>query len=321
MVRSNTIYLSDNILEINDFENTYSSIQNNIWNLDIGLRSIVHMYLDTDYSNPENPNNLSDLLDIKDYAFFRLHTTLTQYGFLLQIIERYTVVFNQINNRGLSKEDLRREHRRFFNIGGIEVASIVDSTIFNLTSYFDYLSHYICYLFLKNKQTTVYWPKFVNKSRNSKDFPNINLFKNVVPGINKTVVNRLYDFRSDLIHNKMMHYRFGIIDKAQNNEVCIKSIIPEKLTKQFSHILSTDQKNISTIYFIAMLFKQTFDVTESILDELKNEFIGKSLFNRGIMKEKMIAVHVHVKTRTMRLGYMDEWEDYKSKREQIPVIL
>ncbi len=290
-------------LDIESAKSSYAFISAQISRAELGLRAICQMYLDE--TGGKIPAN--DIYILKQSIYFRSLTSLTQYKFLFETIDRHT----QYIRREIKNDDqaITKLSFRF----SIEATSVIDNVIFNITSAFDYLAHYISYFLVKNKSKTFYWTqliKYVNDEKNQVDHD----IKNTIRAVDNTLTRRLYDFRSDLIHNKLTHYRLSLRLNASNDSIKILSYIPDNLKRKFKTILKNDsQAQITTAFFIESIYRSFFKSIEQILDAFYQYFQKHSQYVENMQSgKKLLLVYLDPNTNMAKPMYKILWSAYKS---------
>lgn len=156
-----------------------------------------------------------------------------------------------------------------------EISSIFDSILYHLVSVFDYLAtltNYICGQ-KKNKQDTLKWTSLAAGCRkNDNHFGQLSISQ-TIKSVDNKFVNKLYHYRSILIHHTAHYNRHSFTFLLGQEEKCIARFIAnETFIKQFHDLKSISENNMITTKFATfwILNESIKNVTE-VLFALKSE--------------------------------------------------
>lgn len=299
------------IKDIGNRSNSYSEITKELWRSEHGIRAICVMYDE----HSKDKNSHENIVVLKENIQYRLFSAAHQYLILLRELgegERYL------------SELKRKETHITYPFGNphidkveLEISSIFDSIIFHLSSVFDYLSHFICYICHNNKSNTFYWTSLANSARGTGNEISQLEMKTVIVSVDKKFVGKLYDYRSRLIHNKRDKHRFmAAIDLQSNHKIKIlASAIAKKHFNMSAHLKEDEEPTI--VFMASQILKNSFDMIEELLDGLLIEIKKTSVFWENLRvhpkKGSLPLLSYDPKTRTAKPISEGLWEEYKKK--------
>lgn len=300
-------------LDIQDRQQSLDTLNKLIIRTELGLRAVSIMY--DEHSDDQFAKD--NIYRLKDNIFYRLRLILIQYRILLQEFYKDEHYLNELNEK---------EPAALFTNGfnphvhstTLDIASVFDGIIFQMVSVFDYFSHYISYIILKNKQNTLYWTKLAKASYGKDNEISKLEIKEIIKSADNKFVGRLYDYRSNLIHNKL-DSPISIINIPMGNtgRVVLKISISEILQKKFkSYFSDTNIKNITVIYFTDFLMKETLNTIELILSGLVSEIKAQSHYSQNLAsKTKLMLGYADPNSKSFMTISDKFWDDYLNKKE------
>jgi len=308
------------IVNIDQRSAGYEKIRELVWNAEAGIRAIWIMY--DEHSTDKNSKKNVQIL--KDNIHYRLLATTHQYLLMLRelnLAENRLHHMYKKNPKLLTAFPMGNPH---FKQIEIELSSIFDNIIFQLSSVFDYLSHMICYISRTNKSKTLYWTRLAKLCRGkTTDFEGEKV-REVVDKVDRNYVGKLYDYRSRLLHNRRDEHQFMTtieFDKEKSFDFNIKILSSTTSQKHFKIIKEEiGDKSPTILYMSSFLLKKSFDVIEEILTEVKNEIKSKSNFHNNLMNPKdkkgLVLVIRDPKTNTVKPVSDDIWGEYMEGRKK-----
>ena len=312
--------VKEEIANIDDRSADHKIVNSLVWNAEAGIRAIWLMYDDhsTDKNSKEN------VFILKENMQYRLFATTHQ----------YLLMIRELNLAELRLHEMHKQDPQMFNafpLGNphydqieVELSSIFDNIIFNLSSVFDYLSHMICYISRTDKSKTLYWTKLAKLCRDYKtDFEGQKV-REIIDVVDRSFVGKLYDYRSRLLHNKRDKHQFTTTVSFSNQksfEFDIKILSSNTSRQHFKVIKELIGEKTPTILFMSSyLIKKTFDVIEKVLTEIKDEIKSKSNFYNNLRNPKdkkglMFAI-ADPKTNMAKPVSDVIWEEYITGRKK-----
>jgi len=304
-----------NTLDIINREEDYKNLDKEAWRTELGIRAISVMYDDhsSDKKSKEN------VFRLKENITYRLFSTCFQYKILLKelyVAEKTLSALDQKNPSQLTGFLMGNPH---FERIEAELSSLFDNIIFQITSTFDYFSHFICYIVQTNKNDTTYWTKLAKISRNLARLNKSLLIHNTVNKLDNEIIGKLYDYRSRLIHNKRDKHEFSATHKLSDDVFRVNILASPELLKTFKFLKSeNDIIDVTLAYAASKLIYKTFDIIEQLLDSLELEIKRVSNFNQNlrIPKEKsgFMLVSIDPKTKIVEPVSEGLWKQYKQKQ-------
>lgn len=293
-----------NFINIPDQKRDLETILKLIHITNIGVEAITHIYDD----HRTDKDTFTKMFVLQENLIYRIFAAFHQYELLIaglnskSIIDLDTDPYNG---------DLQ-SHPTIYKYNN-ELSSIVDSVFFHLCSIFDYLGHFISYMFEKNKDHTLDWGSIAKKARAA--YKEVLKSAERIDEVDKKIRIKLEWHRSQLIHKKRDLRSVGIT-KSQNRISLIFAASPETM-KHFKSILpGYDSESKYTMDCLpSAVFYQTLQSINYLLDFLKIDLISNSTFEENLKSLKNIdpPYLLHPVTNTPYPKSEVIWSDYKRK--------
>ena len=302
-------------LDIINREDDYIKLDKEAWRTELGIRAITVMYDDhsSDKKSKEN------VFRLKDNITYRLFSTCYQYKVHLKELYASENTLSKLDQKNPNQITGFLMGNPHFEKIEAELSSLFDNIIFQMTSIFDYFSHFICYIIQTNKTDTTYWTKLARISRNlvkvNKSLPiheKINILDN-------EIIGKLYDYRSRLIHNKRDKHQFSATHKLADDIFRVNILASPELLKTFKFFnTENDIMDVTLAFAASKLIYKAFDIIEQLLDSLEVEIKSVSNLSQNlrIPKEKsgFMLVSIDPKTRIIEPASEGLWKQYKLKQ-------
>lgn len=239
----------------------------------------------------DNRFGQKEVYEIRDNLNYRLSTTKHQLNLLLR--EELGAI-EQIRK-------LRNESNRPFTLSplnidkiGLYVSSTFDSLIFHTCSIFDYLgnlSNFIC-----GDKKPYKWSSLAKAARDKNHPFNQKGIASTIFEIDRDFVGKLYQHRSNVIHEKPDYFRVGSTDYIGTEKFEINISVSQRFCKNFA-----DLKELHKIYDISAKYAAFWILNEaisninrilfSLRDEMKeNPKVSEPLFRYKGQDGKMLPV-------------------------------
>lgn len=260
------------LLDITDLNEEFKKLN---YNLSLLQRRFIAVAIDyTHYiDNSWGQEEIFKLRDSIIYRFFstKLHTEL--------LIRQHFVIESRFEE--LFKADPQKifgDHypsNPHFDQSEKEISSIFDSFLYHLVSVFDYLGTLINYICgpPSNKLDTLKWTNLTRSSRDKTSYFGNKPIAEKIKELDNNFVNKLYSYRSILIHEKaeLSRYSFNV-HLEKESKFSANFIATDRLTKQFPELkkMSIDN-NITTRYVAFWIMNMAITTVTELLFALKNE--------------------------------------------------
>lgn len=260
------------MLDITDQNEEFKKLNDNLRLLE---RRFIALTLDyTQYI--DNSLRQEEFYKLRDSITYRFFSAQLQTEFL---IRQHTVIEHRFEEL-LKKDPLKVlgqciPSNPYFDYSEKEISSIFDSFLYHLVSAFDYLgtlTNYICGP-KNNKQETLKWTNLTRSSRDGKNHFGKKPIAEKIKELDNNFVNKLYGYRSILIHEKAELSRSSFnVHLGSENNIIANFIATERLIKHFSELKKMSTQNEITIKYVAfwIMNKAIVTVTE-LLFALKTE--------------------------------------------------
>ncbi len=155
---------------------------------------------------------------------------------------------------------------------GNEISAIFDSIIFHSVASFDYLSNLCSFICNKNRDTKLKWSNLTSSVRDPKNVLFNSKIAQVVDEIDKEFVGKLYNHRSNIIHEKVDRSKYQVTVEYTPGEMNVIQtfLIGDDLIKKFNVLKELNKSNsISVTYASFWLLNLCIDKITDILFALK----------------------------------------------------
>lgn len=303
------------MINIDDRQADYKEIEKQSWRAEHGIRSICVMYDD----HSADKNSKENIFILKDNVHYRLFSLVHQYLIFLRELGTAEGYLQSLHSENPKLFDSFLFRNPYFEKVELELSSVFDSIIFQLSSTFDYLSHLICYICKTDKAKTMYWTKLAKSTYGqNNEFSNLDI-KNTIIEVDKNFVQRLYDYRSRLLHDKKDQHRFNMSIRLKDAKCDLKILASDLALKHFKAIREDYPEGEITLTFLSSwLIKKCFIEIEKILDALREEILKTSNFHMNLHVPKsnagFIIVSVNPQTNYAQPVSDGLWEQYKQMK-------
>lgn len=223
-------------------------------------------YMDSSWDN----NDIYTLRDDTTHRLFsaRLHIEI--------LIRQISLIHHRIGER--MKNDPEFFQRRYvgsnplYDHFGNEVSAIFDSIIFHSVSSFDYLSNLCSYICSKNRDTKLKWSNLTRSIRDPKNDLYNSKIASIVNDVDKEFVDKLYNHRSNIIHEKVDRSKYRVTTEYTPGEINISQtfLIGDNLIKKFSVLKELNETKFITVTYASFwIINLCIDKITDILFGLK----------------------------------------------------
>lgn len=211
------------------------------------------------------------IYELRDNIHYRLNSSKLHFYLMLRhrmdIENRFAQMLRN-NPRVFEGFFMRNPH---FEFATDEIMAIYDSTIFHLSSSFDYLAMLLQFVFGRNPQANLQWITLAKHCYSDVSDFNDRKFKENVKTVDKDFVSKFNDYRAELIHRKKSTSFANVSWKIASGEVEVKFECSDKIKSSFKKMLNKNEKYCIT-YVIYALIKQTILNIGFVLEGVKKEF-------------------------------------------------
>jgi hypothetical protein len=295
-----------NFINIPDQKADIENINRLIQITNIGIEAITRIY---DDHRPDK-NVSTKLFFLQENLIYRVFAAFHQYELLIAGLTFKLVIDLNVNPFSGPLEAHPTIYR-YYN----ELSSIVDSLFFHLCSVFDYLGHFISYMFEQNKDRTLDWNSLAKKAR---DYYKDKLRSSAgIREVDNDIRIKLEKYRSQLIHRKRDSRYIGITRKEQSNTLdLIFSAMPETM-KHFKNIIQGyDSESKYTLDCVpSAVFYWTLRSINYLIDFLRADMINGSTFEENVKNPKGSEPHYFVHPVSKKILPRSEviWRDYRQQ--------
>lgn len=291
---------------IPDTKQDVESITEYIKITNIGIEAITQIYDD----HRLDKNTSTKMFNLQENLIYRVFAVLHQYELLIDGLNSKAIV--DLNS---DPYDGHFEwHPTIYRYNN-ELSSIVDSIFFHLCSVFDYLGHFIAYIFEKNKDRTLDWDSLTKKARAG----SMDMLKSIacIRKIDIDIRIKLEEHRSQLIHRKRDLRGVGITKNLKSNQLSLIYAASAETMKNFKNIIpGYDKESKYTLDFLpSVVIYQTLRSINFLLDFLRDDLLSNSTFEENVKNPKSNGLPYMLHPVTNKPYPKSEviWSDYKRK--------
>lgn len=270
----------------------------------IGIEAITQIYDD----HRLDQNTSTKMFYLQENLIYRIFAVFHQYELLIEgLINKSIIDLNSDPYDGIFES-----HPTIYRYNN-ELSSIVDSIFFHLCSVFDYLGHFISYMFEKNKDKTLDWDSLAKKARAGY----MDTLKSTacIRKIDNDIRIKLEWHRSQLIHKKRDMRGIGITKNQEPNQLSLIFASSAETMKHFKNIIpGYDKESKYTLDFLpSVVIYQTLRSINYLLDFLRVDLLSNSTFEEKVKNPKSndLPYMLHPVTNTPYPKSEVIWSDYK----------
>ncbi|MDQ3019294.1 MAG: hypothetical protein M3R36_01805 [Bacteroidota bacterium] len=292
--------------QILDCENVQESFKN----VKLKVRRIERAFIATalHYSHfVDNSLTKSDIYNLRDHVIYRFNSLELHIQLLLMHHHSINEQIKKILKN--DPQELLRSYNPihpYFNKWQQDVSCIFDSLIYHMVSIFDYISTLINYICGsgKDKQQNKKWTNLTKMALDSKHTFSSTLISKTIVKTNNSFVDKLYEHRSFLIHNKTDLSGFSFKFDLIGGEIFSTNFLATKrFVNQFSDLKKMIKENPVTIKYVAFwLIQETINTISELLLDLKKEM--------ELSKEIPVGMLLYLDSETNQL-YPSSFPDWK----------
>ncbi len=296
--------IKGNYISIADPEQDILEIQELILITGKGIESITMMYDD----HTLDRNASEKMLALQDNFMYRVNAVLNQYLFLIGHLDARSVIDTEKHPAHFAVN-----HPLIYMYQN-ELSSMLDSILFHLCSAFDYLGHYISYMFVDNKNRTIDWDSLAKTCRAK--FKGKFSFSQAVQDIDSGLRANLEQYRSKLIHKQRDYHPTNVEQilgsKILNLSFAVSHDVLRIFRKNFKEYLP--ENNYSLDWFASRLIRLCLANINFVLQYLRNDLLVNSKFVENVKNPKTILGFTVLKqdsdTNEVRPVSDFTWQDY-----------
>lgn len=264
------------LLDITDRQKTFQSIAKKLRFLNEGIRAL---YADYSRHIKVTDGKEQEILKLKENISYRQFSSSFHLELLLRqhfTIERRIVSTYQKKPQKVLNP-VYPSHLLFDHCEREIVPIFFDSIIFYLDSIYTYLSVIIDSIYNKKDKLITKWSQYAKSYRGQRDIYSQKKMASVIIVGNGNFVDKLYKFRSRIIHKKTDINPISFTLKVVSGKIKMKLIARKSLTKTFVYVKSKS-KTLDLAVAFEWLIHATIDSIVSILFGLKEEMGSISIF-------------------------------------------
>ncbi len=272
----------------------------------IGIEAITQTYEDHRLFK----NTSTRLFFLQENLIYRIYAVLHQYEFLVDGLDTKSAI--DLNAEPFDGNwEMHPTIYRYSN----QLSSIVDSIFFNLNSAFDYLGHYISYMFEKNKDRTLDWGKLAKTARAS--YKNNLKIADAIQDVDVKIRIKLDNYRSELIHRNRDLRHTGITKIDKSNQLLLTFAASADAMKHFKNIIPEydNESNYTLELLPSLVIYHCLRSINYLIDYLKIDLISGSTFEENVKnpKNNELPYVLHPVTKKPHPKSEFIWSEYKQQ--------
>ncbi len=198
----------------------------------------------------------------------------------------------------------------YFDFAADEIMAIYDSTIFHLSSAFDYLAMLVQFVFGKNPQANLQWITLAKHCYSDASDFDKRKFKESIRNVDRDFISKFNDYRAELIHRKKSTSFASVSWELFSGEVEVKFKCSDKIKSAFKKTFAKD-KNYCITYVTFTLIKQAVLNIGLVLEGIKIEFSENYNPNSPVMSnDGFQIVNYNPETRSVESPSKPYWEKF-----------
>jgi len=256
-------------LDLENIDKSFEEVQSLINKVTKTFERVTFLYMGRKTS-VHDLKKFEKYLELRNLIDYRLYCILYHLTFLLDIQLRF--------QDRIDKDPFDDEERiKGMILGREQCLALFDSIIFHANSMYDYLANLIEYLYGNKYSHNKKWNGLLNSIKSNSIQIELPL-RNLLIDVHNTFINKLYGYRSDVIHRKADSSKSECSIDLNNNSTKLRFGAPKKFCKIFFDLkkLSSNYQ-LSINYVTIWLIKKCFDIVDDILktiiqlEELNND--------------------------------------------------
>jgi hypothetical protein len=299
------------LLDIDDRQKTFQLIAKGIELLNEGFRALYADYM----HHIDVKTGKDEILKMKENIDFRLFSSQFHLELLLRqhfaIENRIQDIYQKDPSKVLN--EVYPSHPLFDHCER-EVTSIFDSIVFHLASVYDYLSAIVNFICNKKDKSITKWSQLTKSCRDKGNTYANKKIATIIVSENDTFVDKLYKYRSRVIHEKSDIHPISFSLKFASGKTDVKFITTESITKSFKFLKEkASTHNVTVSYTSDWLIHETVNSILKILFGLKEEMELMSTFPNHIGGSDLIMLYNDPETGFAGPVSKPMWADLKNK--------
>lgn len=256
-------------LDLENIDKSFKEVQAHINKVTKTFERVTFLYM-ARKTSVQDFDKFKKYLELRNLINYRLHCVLYHLTFLLDVQLGFQY---RIDKEPFDDE----EQIKGMILGREQCLSLFDSIIFHSNSMYDYLANLIEYLYGNRYSHNKKWNGLLDSIKNNSiqiELPLKDLLNNTHNGF----INKLYGYRSDVIHRKADSSSSECSIDLTNNSSILKFGAPKKFCKIFYDLRQLSiTHQLSINYVTIWLIKKSFDIVNNILktiikiEELNNK--------------------------------------------------
>lgn len=294
--------MKQKVIDIDSIQDVLLKSDNLIHGLEVGIQALS---LDFGY-HIKNTFKEPKIFTLRNSISYRLNSSRFHCHLLFRELD---LIQNKHDNLKPSK-DIRDSPQWHLEMDKRHLSYILDSTVFHLTSVFDYCAILISYIATRTDAQPD-WNKIQSFSRaTSGPFknPNTDKIKEVVKSIHKDFVCPLYDYRSDVIHRTAdVLSSFLSHDYASNKKTLLFLCSPLQ-QKKFK--LGEIETKYTLQFFVQHLLTNAIESVVNIIRVLRN-YMEDNSNNEELLNEGKVMFAYIGPSNQMVSPSFEEWKVFE----------
>jgi hypothetical protein len=251
------------IIDIRDREKEFKRIDDRTDALRKGftILSLEYEYYTKDTKGHEK------LLELKENIVYRFFSAIYHLQLMLQqhplIAKRFTDHFIK-NPRSFEKH--APKHREY-SYAERQISALFDSVIYHLSSIYDYMSIFINFICIKDRDKTPKWTQMCQIARQSPQILRNEKMAEVILVLAQDLVSKLYKYRSRLIHEKADVCRILVIRTGSQFEPYFTCT--ETVRKLFGKYVQENDADYAITFMSMILIHETAQQVAVLTETLR----------------------------------------------------
>ena len=251
------------IIDIRDRQKEFKRMDDRTDALRKGLDALTLEY--SFYTGDHNGHN--KLIGLKENIVYRVFGAVYHLQLMLQqhplIAQRFTEHFIKDAS---SFDELAPKHREY-GYAEREISALFDSVIYHLCSVYDYMSVFINFICVKDRDKTPKWTQICQVAKQTPQLLRDKKIAEVILVLDQHLASKLYKYRSRLIHEKADVCRILVIRTGSHFEPYFTCT--EVIRKLFGEYIQEADADYALTFIAVVLIQQTVQQMAVLTEALR----------------------------------------------------
>lgn len=278
--------MSNPVLDIRNRNQTFKKLKGNLILLMDAFRMVVHDY------RHHIEDTLEEELDLNVYSReIQYRVSSAEFHFELLLLQEFKIEKDLLNLMRMQENSEGFSAPYFQETSREEIDAILDSIVFHLGATYDYLGRIINYVIDNKNRSSLKWNSLYKSCQQNRKYAEYSYLSNVVIEEHKLFVDKLFSYRSRVIHEKSERSTSQVSKSLADTDWQIVFFAPKRLIANFDFLRKKSAFGEITVnYASSWLIFATINSLSRILLALKVEMETRSKFPNHLRRNYYYTV-------------------------------